>query len=410
MTRKRKLYRPRHLDEETKRAATHIAPPAPTQPEVTLSPGQIPQNPETLRSLQQQVGNQAVRELIPGKALAGTGYGGAAEDVLQQVEEEKQSSMPGSATPAVEIDPTQLGLAEELPGHGNNGGVQEQGAAPSAGDGDRSPASVNAVVGLTVNPPSEETKPAVDIAAAHNKSGVAGWTTPAYGIKVPHVNSNRIDVAVTLDFKVELAEEYKGDTLKVLRDHEYGHVDIGKAEGQAHLVEGLHDDLAALPNFSSTPPIQQAIVKAAGQFSTAEGNASQAYDAMDYPRLEQAYLGARTPLTNLEADSAKIATMAGALRIFNTSLPQADEDNLEGLAQAVIDAHDALEETDLARLQYNPEFKQLVTEAETKIEIFIESYHWDLWLIKFSTLDEPARNKLTELKEVLRNFTWQPPI
>jgi hypothetical protein len=344
-----------------------------------------------VQALQQSLGNEAVRGLLEGKSPPGM--------IARQVAEEQSP-----------LDPAQLGLQRELPGHGDNGTAQNQGAAPAAGGGGRSPAIVNAVVGMTVNPPTEESKPAADIAAAHNKPGVAGWTTPAYDIKVPHVDPNRIDVNVTLDFKIELAQEYKDDTLKVLRDHEYGHVDIGKEEGQEHLVNGLHDDLSALPNFSSAPPIRQAIVKAAQQFSAAEGNASQAYDSLDYPRMEQAYLGARTPLAKLEAAAPNITTMAKALRGFASAISRTNAKGMITLAQKIIEARDRLTEDELAQLQYNPEFKKLVTESQAKIEAFIESYHWDLWIIEFSTLGEEARNKLDELKITLADFTWQAPV
>jgi hypothetical protein len=362
--------------------------------------------------LQRHLGNEAVQDLIRGKTLTGVGPGGAAGELMRQAEEgERASSATGPATAAVQIDASQLGVREELPGHGDNQATHDDVSAPGAeSEGSRPTPNVDVVVAMTVNPPTEEPKPAADIAEAHDRPGVAGWTTPAYEIEVPHVDQDDIDVDVTLDFNIELAEEYTGDTLKVLRDHEYGHVEIGKDVGSEHLVDGLHDDLSALPDFSSAPPIQGAIVSTAQEFNAAEGNASRAYDNIDYPRMQQAYLGARTPLTDLEAASTKIASMAEALRDFNTALPQADEDDVVGLAQEMIDARDGLDDDELARLQYNGEFKALVRECQGITEAFVESYHWDLWIIEFSTLDEAARQKLNELKIVLEGFTWEPPV
>ena len=215
---------------------------------------------------------------------------------------------------------------------------------------------------------------------------------------------------VTLGFRIELAKEFTGDILKVLRDHEYGHVTLGKDQAQTHLVDTLRTDLEALPDFTAKPPIQNAFVRAGQRFAAAEGNASQAYDNVDYPRMREAYIGAQTPLAKLESSAPRIAATAKALRTLNTRLPGAKASAVSKLAQAAIDTSGALADDEMARLQYNPEFKQLVQQAQSTIDAYLQNAHWNLLLVEFSTLSESIRNKLDELKLVLQGFTWQPPV
>jgi len=251
--------------------------------------------------------------------------------------------------------------------------------------------------------------PAADIASNHSRPGVAGWTTPQYDIQVPSASSSQIDINVTMDFDMELAEEYTGDTLRVLRDHEFGHVNIGNQKAQQYLVNNLESNLEAQPALTRTN-IQAAINTAANNFVAQEGSGSQAYDAMDYPRMQQAYLGARLPLADLEARSGKIAGMASALRGFNAQGAAASEAQMNDLAQAVLDAGDELSVDEVSQLQYNAGFAALVASCRAKIDEILERFHWDFWIIEFSTLNQDVMRKLEELRSSLNGYTWRSPV
>ena len=367
-------------------------------------PGRTGRASTSLLALQRSLGNRRVSRLRQGARDAGMGHSGPAGRVFRQAEPDPAAAADESE--ATTVNASQLGQEGEMPGHGNLGGtgggivpaVQAQGGA---GGG------VAVDVSMKANAPSEISKPAASIASAHGKPNVAGWCTPKYNIAVPAVSRNSIDVDVTLDFDIELASEYKGQVLNVLRDHEFGHVDIGKEKGQQHLVTDLKNGLQAFPAFTLGPPIQTQIVNAGNRFVAQEGTASQAYDNMDYPRMAQAYLGARLPLAKLMADSAKTATMVRALRSFTPAW--SDWDKVTAPAQAALDARDALSEDELARLQYNSEFKALVEGCKQRIDAYVESHHWDLWVFEFSTLSQATRNKMKELSTMLGAFTWAPP-
>ena len=340
--------------------------------------------------LQQQVGNRAVNRMLGDSAVM--------REVEEPVGEEQIDNQP--------IDTSGLGKEEQLPGHGNTGGGQI-GSMPEIqrnGGG-----AVAANISLTSNPPLEMSLPAADIAANHGRPGVAGWTTPQYNIQVPSASPSQIDINVSMDFDMELAEEYSGDTLRVLRDHEFGHVNIGNQKAQQHLVNNLETNLEAQPALTRTN-IQAAINTAANTFVAQEGTGSQAYDAMDYPRMQQAYLGARLPLADLEARSGKIAKVAGALRMFNAQGPAAAQAQINRAAQAVLDSEDGLSVDEVSQLQYNADFAALVTSCRAKIDEILERFNWDLWILEFSTLSEDIRRKLDELRSSLDGFTWRSPV
>lgn len=340
--------------------------------------------------LQQQVGNRAVNRMLNDNAVMRQVDGG--------VREEETDSQP--------INVSGLGRQEELTGHGNTGGGQVGNMAEIQRNGG---GAVAANISLTSNPPLEMTLPAADIAANHSRPGVAGWTTPQYDIQVPSASPSQIDINVTMDYDMELAEEYSGDILRVLRDHEFGHVNIGNQKAQQHLVNNLESNLEAQPALTRTN-IQAAINTAANTFVAQEGTGSQSYDAMDYPRMQQAYLGARLPLADLEARSGKIAKMAGALRQFNAQGPAAVETQINSLTQAVLDAADALSTDEVSQLQYNAGFASLVASCRAKIDEVLERFNWDLWILEFSTLSQDVRRKLDELRSSLDGFTWRSPV
>jgi hypothetical protein len=268
---------------------------------------------------------------------------------------------------------------------------------------------VAATVTYTKNEPNIIRKPAADIAAGHGQADAAGWTTPRYNVGVPFANPSRIDLNVTLDFDMELASEYTGATLSVLQDHENGHVNIGREKGQTHLVDDLESGLesnAAL----SRPIIQTAIGSATSTFVTEEQTASQSYDATDYPRMHQAYLGARTPLADLESASGTIRAAAAKLRSFIGGVSVGTQGQAALFANDATDACQALSVNELSVLQYNPEFKALVASARSKIDEYIESFHYDLWIIEFSLLTDTTRTALETLAMALDGFTWSAPV
>jgi hypothetical protein len=269
--------------------------------------------------------------------------------------------------------------------------------------------SVAATITYTKNDPNVIRKPAADIASGHGQPDAAGWTTPRYNIGVPFANPSRIDINVTLDFDMELASEYTGATLSVLQDHENGHVNIGREKGQTHLVDDLESSLESNTALSR-PTIQSAIGAASSSFVTEEQTASQSYDATDYPRMHQAYLGARTPLADLESASGTIRDAAAKLRSFTGGVSVGTQGQAAIFANDATDACQNLGTNELSILQYNPEFKALVASARAKIDEYIESFHYDLWIVEFSLLTDTTRTALETLAMALGGFTWTAPV
>jgi hypothetical protein len=355
----------------------------------------LPAAENAVLKLQQQVGNRAVQRLVRD----------AGPNVRRQAPE------PGNVPEEEEepIDTAGLGVSGKTPGHGDvgNEGLNEPPEVQRQGGGGGG--SVAATVTYTKNEPNIIRKPAADIAAGHGQADAAGWTTPRYNVGVPFANPSRIDLNVTLDFDMELASEYTGATLSVLQDHENGHVNIGREKGQTHLVDDLESGLesnAAL----SRPIIQTAIGSATSTFVTEEQTASQSYDATDYPRMHQAYLGARTPLADLESASGTIRAAAAKLRSFIGGVSVGTQGQAALFANDATDACQALSVNELSVLQYNPEFKALVASARSKIDEYIESFHYDLWIIEFSLLTDTTRTALETLAMALDGFTWSAPV
>ncbi|HRQ36765.1 MAG TPA: hypothetical protein PLD25_02490 [Chloroflexota bacterium] len=342
-----------------------------------------PLRQQTLLRLQKQRGNAYVqRHLHP-------------EDV--QLTEEDEAPLPTEG----------LGKEEELEGHGDLGRQtviqREDGPGAAAAAPAAAPASPTANITLTVNPPTIIRSPEADISASHGAEGIAGWCTPAYNVNVTSRTATTIGITVTLSFSIELASEYTGDRLSVLSDHENGHVRIGERLAQQHFVTDLQTNLQALPNFSAGPPIQTQIVTAANAFTTAEGTESRAYDTADYPRMIEAYFGARTPLADLAAASAPIQRMIDALQAFNSYVTNmdaldTDESALENVTHPVINARAALSQTDVSRLQYNPEFKTMVATSQNFVNGMKDH------------VSETGSVNLNEIELTLATFTWAPSV
>jgi hypothetical protein len=352
--------------------------------------------------LRRSLGNRATERLLHDAQPQALHTGPLAQ-VLRQVAENETAAV---AKPAPTLDPSRLGLQGELPGHAGGGKSKPAGetaAAPAAPKPAATGAGVDVI--LSALPPVEDhSKTAAQIAAAHGQPDAAGWTTPEYQIVVPTVQPFHIDVDVVLGFNIDLASEYKGAALQVLRDHEQGHVRIGTEEVQQHLVGDLKDYLVGLPGFTDPGLIQQGFRNAAAVFYAEEAQASRTYDAVDYPRMDQAYQGARTPLADLEKTAAPVSATAGALRNFLAFKPPLERTRLQANSQAVIDACDALSDDEKAMLQYNPEFKALVDRAAAAIGL------WSIWLDKTAKPDAAAADKLDVLAVVLESFDWQPPL
>lgn len=314
---------------------------------------------------------------------------------------EKENSASASA-----LDPARLVLEGELPGHAAKGKAQTASRTTDA-PVPREPATANTGVSVALSllaPVEDRTKTAAQIAADHHQPGTAGWTTPHYQIAVSDVQPFHIDVDVILGFNIELASEFKGAALQVLRAHEQGHVNIGADKAQQHLVRDLKGYLESLPGFTDAGLIQQGFRNAADLFNAEEGKASRTYDAIDYPRMQQAYRGARMPLADLERTAASVAATAAALRSFLVLKPPLGRERLQAYSQAVIDACDTLSEDEKAMLQYNPEFKTLVDQVATIIGL------WSVWLDKAAEPDASTSDKLDVLTVVLESFDWQPPV
>jgi hypothetical protein len=343
------------------------------------------QETSPLLEMQQQLGNRAVNALLDGQ--------------LQRAGAQAVQDEP--------LDISGLGASRRLLGHGNLGAAVRA-PGPIADVQQRGPFGVEASISFSANPPTITRRPAAEIASSHGRPGVAGWTTPAYNVQVLRASPAGISLSVTLDFIMELATEYTGLNRQILQDHEMGHVNIGTSKAREHFVDNLDTRLESNRALSRAN-IQSAILAAESAFVTSEGNESQAYDASDYPRMRQAYLGARTPLADLEAASGRIRRMAARLRNFNATVLSATQGQAEVLAQEVIDAYGGLESEELSLLQYNPEFKALVDSARVCIDAFIEQQEYDWWVIEFSMLHASTRQQLHTLRVTLDQFTWRAP-
>jgi len=338
---------------------------------------------EPLIGLQQRLGNQMVGDLL--QRVRGPGAG---------QEEQQEIASDTAESEGVAYSPSALRMRRELVGHGAGEVPSVQTEEEGAGDGP------TATVTLTANEPNEISKPASKIAEDHGKPNLAGWVTPRADIQAPSISATEMELTVTLDFDMELAQEYTGEKLHVLRDHEQGHVNIGTRLGQKHLVDELKKNLEALGDFKSPDSVRTVFSTAMQTFTDQEAIKAQEYDDVDYPRMEQAYIGARLPLADLKKDSAEVASITKALEDFEAS--NAD------LVQAALDARAALSDDDLARLQYNVEFKELVDGARSKIEGFLKGKE-EAPEAEASPEDKELLGKVKEAQAMLDDFTWKPP-
>ena len=348
---------------------------------------------DATRPVTTPVGNQALGRLV----AAGTGRGGAA------------AAEPDVAQPAAPVGSVSTGrllgadqgpdgfsfrLEEELAGHGN--GPAAKGTSVPAATATATTGAVDVDIDLTVNEPTETTRPAEEIASAHDQEGAVGWTTPRFSLQTSASSPTSGSVDVTIDFTIELAEEFTGRTLDVLRDHEMGHVHIGRSAAEVVLVDMLERNLEALP--ALTRAAAEPVIDSAGEWFTFwEGTLSWLYDRVDYPRMREAYLGARMSLDELVALTPEVGTMADALRSF-AAVGDEPADVLAA-ARSLHDARGALDDLAVTRVQYNDEFEELVFGVDEAIARLLTSL-------------EDGSETEAELRRVmamLGDFAWKAP-
>ena len=348
----------------------------------------LPQNPTTrpqrqahLLQMQRQQGNRFVQRQLAD---------------LQRTEGQEEEA---AAAPQV-INASGVSINEKLPGYGLTPFIQ------------RAPAKekVKAHVGLTSNSPGMVALPAAAIGASHGRPDAVGWTTPQFDVKVTYADEQNVHVKVTLDFMVELPIDYDSSAAEVVIDHELGHVRIGERKAQKHLVDEVKAEFEKLDKIEDASQIQSVLSAGAQKFKDAEKEASNTYDNTDYARMVEAYQGVRKTLSELASKSAAIAQVAGDLRRFNTrllmDLRNHDFGTINLLADAAIAARGGLSAQELARLQYNKEFKALVSSCKEKIEA---TRRFDLFIgVDPESIPDDVKAKMTALEGALGGFSFSP--
>jgi hypothetical protein len=294
-----------------------------------------------------------------------------------------------AATGPLALDPDQLRLEGKTPGAGATS-LQRQAA----------PAPMKQVSTLVIfHEPTIIRKPSAEIVAGHGRQGIAGWTTPYYDLTFPKVAENEIQAQTVIDFKMELDSSYRGGFLSVLQDHEQGHVRIGQEKAKATFGDQLGSVLQGLPDFRRAKPILDARDAAARAFESQEGDASRVYDDTDYPRMVNAYYGAKTPLAKLIARSAGIRRLTNAMwsLIVLSGKKKLTSATVAARAEAVAKVRDVLPDDDLERLQYNLGFKGYAARCGSVVSE----------LQQRSDLDEGAKGHLFEAASVLGDFKWK---
>jgi len=339
-----------------------------------------PQRQAQLLQMQRQQGNRFVQRRLAD---------------LQRTDGEEEAA----AAPKV-IDASGVSINEKLPGYGLTPLIQ------------RAPAKekVKAHVGLTSNSPGMVAMPAAAIGASHGRPDAVGWTTPQFDVKVTYLDEQNVHVKVTLDFMVELPIDYDTDAAEVVIDHELGHVRIGERKAQKHLVDEVKAEFEKLDKVENATQVQTVLAAGAQKFKDSEKEASNSYDNTDYARMVEAYQGVRKTLSELASKSAAIAQVAGALRSINSrllmNLRNHDFGTIEALADAAITARGSLSAQELARLQYNKEFKALVSSCKEKIGA---TRRFDLFIgVDPENIPDDLKVKMTALEAALGGFSFSP--
>jgi len=330
--------------------------------------------------LQRQLGNAAVQRQI-ARQMAG--------------QEEGEQGV------AVQLpDPKSLRFELELEGHPFDPTYQREEDA-----GEETAKTTSAVITLKLKDPKINRIPEKKIQEKHGKEDIAGYTKPKIEVGAAGIKQYEINLTATISFVMDLAKEYKGGRLQVLRDHENAHILIAEKVANEFVVDPLKDELEGMPEFTKAnkPEIEAKIKSAMEEFRDNEGDESEAYDDLDYPRMDEAYHGVATPLADLSSGSAEVKNMVAALDAFNDGAKAAKDDaaSFGNLTQAIADAQDALGDTNLARLQYNEDFKEKVAKAQ-KIAGGLDK--------KADDLPAEVKTNLDELTPALEKFTWQPDV
>ncbi len=340
-----------------------------------------PQRQAQLLQLQKQQGNRFVQRRLAD---------------LQRTEGAEEEA---AAAPQV-INASAVSINEKLPGYGLTPFIQ------------RAPAKekVKAHVALKSNSPGMIALPAAAIGASHGRPDAVGWTTPQFDVKVTYADEQNVHVKVTLDFTVELPIDYDSSAAEVVIDHELGHVRIGERKAQKHLVDEVKAEFEKLDKIDDASQIQSVLSAGAQKFKDSEKEASNNYDNTDYARMVEAYQGVRKTLSELASKSAAIAQVAASLRNINSrllmNLRNHDFGTIQELADAAINARNGLSAQELARLQYNKEFKGLVGSCKGKIEA---TRRFDLMLgVDPESIPDDVKAKMTALEGSLGGFSFSP--
>jgi hypothetical protein len=352
---------------------------------------------ETLQMLNLKQRQQAMSQI--GR-VQGNGHVQRLVDVLQRQEGAEATDEP--------LNTIGLGVDDkELSGHADQGGQFMIQRAPGDGTTAAAPPAptTTANIALQVNAPTiDRTQTMAQISTNHGRENVAGWTTPTYAVDVTSLTATTVDITVTLDFLIEIASDIPDANATVVQDHEQAHVIIGERVAQRHLVDDLRADLQGLATFAGNQPqMQTFIVTASTNFETTEAAESQTYDNTDYPRMREANFAVGVPLADLEAASGEVTNMTSALSMFSTAAAaftsgmHIDTGHVESAAYDLMATRSALSDIDLARLQYNPEFKALVVDCQQMIDFLVAEHLAGA---------DPAHETLQLLHQTLRDFTW----
>lgn len=352
-------------------------------------PGQLSQGQERLPDMPAQSNAQKARHeaVLQLQRQLGNNF------VQRQVAEEKNQNR--------KLSTKGMGLTMWLEGHPYTLLVQREDEPVE----EEAPPKPSVDISIKLNKPTIKYMPEKKVQEKHGREDIAGYTKPGINIGVPKFKTQEIKVVVTLDFYMDLASEYKGGRKQVLRDHEDAHILIAEKVAQEWVVDPLKEDLAEFDEFNegNAPQVQGKFGPRLEDFKREEGIESEAFDDLDYPRMDEAYYGVATSLADLASGSAEVKAMDQAMDAFNNGAKAAagDAEALGNLTQAVSDGQEALGETNLARLQYNKEFKKKVTKAQGIVATLNK---------KPDKLAEGVKEKLDEISSALEKFTWEPEI
>ncbi|MEI2612115.1 MAG: hypothetical protein V9G20_26055 [Candidatus Promineifilaceae bacterium] len=358
--------------------------PAPQLPALANYPTTRPQRQAQVLQMQKQQGNRSVQRTLAH---------------LQRTDGEEEAA----AAPRV-LNAGGINIHEQVPGYGLIPTLQR---APTPA---KPAEKVKSHVKLKSNSPQMQALPAAAIGAAHGRPDAVGWTTPQWDVAVSYADEQNVHVAVTLDFRVELPIDYDADAAAVVIDHELGHVRIAERKAQTHMVDEVNAEFQKLDKVESESQIQTILNGASAKLKEAEKQASTQYDNTDYARMVEAYQGVRKSLAELASKSAAIAQVADSLRSVNNrlllSLRSYDFGTIQSLADAAIAARGGLSAQELARLQYNKEFKGLVGTCQSRIQATRQT---DLMLgVDPENIPDDVKAKLTALEGTLGGFTFSP--